>query len=74
MQLPFRRSAGDVEQHRDLAMLIALNVVEDEDLAGAGRQLLDGLLECDRQIGACRGTVIRSSAAGSSLIRSRWTA
>src|SRR6185503_10697296 len=43
MQLPFRRSAGDVEQCRNLAMLIALDVVEDEDLAGAGRQLLDGL-------------------------------
>ncbi len=57
---------------RDLAMLVALDVVQHEDLARARRQLFDRVLEIDRQISARAAPPSPcSSASGSSAIRPR---
>ena len=52
MKLPLRRSRRDVEHHGDLAVLVALDVMQHEDLPGAGRQPIDRLLEIESQVDA----------------------
>jgi hypothetical protein len=54
VQLPLRRAARDLEHHGDLAMLVAFDVVQHEDLASPRRQSLERVFEVDRQIGAGR--------------------
>src|SRR5262245_58555312 len=54
VKLPLRRAARNVEHRRDLTVLVPLDVVQHENLARAGRQLLDAVLEIDGEIGAHR--------------------
>ena len=54
VQLPFRRPGGDLEHHRNLAVLVTLDVVQHEDFSRAGRQPGDGALEVDLEIRASR--------------------
>src|SRR5262245_52627312 len=69
MELALRRSRGDVEQFGDFAVLVTLDVVQNEDLAGARGQPLDEVVEVHAQISAGRrycGEVERCRVVGDS--------